>query len=113
LALSTAVAQQREVISLNHVAIAAGLRRRFSVHWKAWVFRRRSCLEKRTGLPLAYFQSTNTFIELMPVTLERPAGVVHFGLEVTQLDELVRRLRAAGMEVRDPVVSSRTGPVLQ
>jgi hypothetical protein len=44
----------------------------------------------------------------MPVTPERPAGFVHFGLEVTQLDGLVKRLRAVGMEVRDPIVSSRT-----
>jgi catechol 2,3-dioxygenase-like lactoylglutathione lyase family enzyme len=50
----------------------------------------------------------NTFIELMPVTAERPAGFVHFGLEVTQLDGLVKRLRAAGMDVRDPAVSPRT-----
>jgi hypothetical protein len=57
----------------------------------------------------SYFQiNRNTFIELMPVTKERAAGLVHFGLEVAQLDDVVKRLRAAGMDVRDPVVSPRT-----
>jgi hypothetical protein len=44
----------------------------------------------------------------MPVTAERPAGFVHFGLEVEQLDGVVRRLRAAGLQVGDPSVSPRT-----
>jgi hypothetical protein len=58
---------------------------------------------------LSYFQiNQNTVIELMPVTPVRGAGFVHFGLEATNLDDVVNRLRTAGMEVRDPIVSSRT-----
>ena len=44
----------------------------------------------------------------MSVTPDRPAGFVHFGLETTNLDELVKRLRSVGIDVRDPVVSTRT-----
>jgi len=110
--VQTAVAQQREVISLNHVAIAVpdfDAASRF--YSEGMGFPQAFAFREANGSPtLAYFQiNRNTFIELMPVTPERPAGFVHFGLEVTQLDALVKRLRSAGMEVRDPVVSSRTG----
>jgi len=62
------------------------------------------------GTPyLTYFQiNRDTFIELMPATARRPAGFVHVGLEVANLDAAVKRLRAGGMQVRDPAVSPRT-----
>ena len=110
-AVETAWSQQREIISLNHVAIAVpdfdGASRFYA---EGMGFPQAFAFKEANGSPnLSYFQvNRNTFIELMPVTPERPAGFVHFGLEVTQLDGLVNRLRAAGMEVRDPVVSPRT-----
>ncbi len=110
-AIPTSVAQQREVISLNHVAIAVpGFDDASRFYSEVMGFRQAFAFREVNGSPvLSYFQiNRNTFIELMPVTPERPAGFVHFGLEVTQLDGLVKRLRAAGMEVRDPIVSSRT-----
>jgi len=109
--MQTVLGQQREVISLNHGAIAVpdfdAASRFYSEDMgfpQAFAFREPS------GSPsLSYFQiNRNTFIELLPVTPERPAGFVHFGLEVKELDGLVKRLRAAGVEVRDPTVSSRT-----
>ena len=109
--LQTALAQQGEVISLNHVAIAvADFDAASRFYSERMGFSQAFAFREANGSPsLSYFQiNRNTFIELMPVTPERPAGFVHFGLEVTQLDGLVKRLRAAGMEVRDPIVSSRT-----
>ena len=103
--------QQRDVVGLNHVAIsvpnfeeAAQFYRDGMGFPEAFTFR------EADGSPaLSYFQvNRSTFIELMPTTRERPPGFVHFGLEVTNLDALVSRLRARGMEIRDPIVSART-----
>jgi predicted enzyme related to lactoylglutathione lyase len=49
-----------------------------------------------------------TFVELMPVTPHRPAGFVHFGLEVDNVDTVANRLRARGVKVGEPSVSART-----
>lgn len=109
--MQTALGQQREVISLNHVAIAVSdfdAASRF--YSQGMGFPQAFAFTEPSGSPnLSYFQiNRNTFIELMPVTPERPAGFVHFGLEVTELDGLVTRLRAIGMDVRDPIVSPPT-----
>jgi catechol 2,3-dioxygenase-like lactoylglutathione lyase family enzyme len=103
--------QQRNIVSLNHVAIAvddfAAASRFYS---QGMGFPEAFALREPNGSPaLSYFQiNRNTFIDLMPVTAERPAGFVHFGLEVTSVDEVVRRLRATGMTVGDPGTSPRT-----
>jgi catechol 2,3-dioxygenase-like lactoylglutathione lyase family enzyme len=109
--IQTVIGQQRQIVGLNHVAIAVqdfdAASRFYSEVMgfpQAFSFR-----EPGRSPDLSYFQiSQNTFIELMPVTPERPKGFVHFGLEVAHLDDVVRTLRAAGIEVRDPVVSPRT-----
>lgn len=107
----TAVGQQRDITSLNHVAIAVenfGPAAKF--YTEVMGFPEAFAFREPDGRPtLSYFQvNRNTFIELMPATAERPAGFVHFGLEVANLDATVTRLRAAGMDVKNPVVSSRT-----
>jgi predicted enzyme related to lactoylglutathione lyase len=109
--LQTGGRPPQDIVSLNHVAIAVehfadaakfysqdiGLPAAFS-------------FSEADGRPvLSYFQINRaTFIELMPVTPDRPPGFVHFGLEVRNLDALVTRLRARGMDVKDPAVSART-----
>jgi len=104
-------AQQHDVVSLNHVAIAvddfAGAARFYS---QVMGFPEAFALRDANGSPaLSYFQiNRNTFIELMPVTADRPAGFVHFGLEVSNVDDVVKRLRAAGMNVGDPGTSAQT-----
>ena len=103
--------QQRDIISLNHVAIAvadfAGASRFYS---QGMGFPEAFALREPNGAPsLSYFQiNRNTFIELMPVTADRPAGFVHFGLEVSNVDDIVKRLRSIGMTVGDPGTSPRT-----
>ena len=109
--MQTALGQPREIVSLNHVAIAvADFDAASRFYSDAMEFPQAFAFREPNGAPsLSYFQiNRNTFIEVMPVTPERPAGFVHFGLEVTDLDAVVKRLRSAGLEVRDPIVSSRT-----
>jgi catechol 2,3-dioxygenase-like lactoylglutathione lyase family enzyme len=104
-------AQQPDIVGLNHVALAvddfAGASRFYS---QVMGFPEAFALREPNGSPaLSYFQiNRNTFIELMPVTVDRPAGFVHFGLEVSNVDAAVKRLRSAGMNVGDPGTSAQT-----
>ena len=107
----SALGQRNDVTGLNHVAIAVENFDAASKFYRDGMgFPEAFSFREPNGRPtLSYFQiNRNTFIELMPVTPERPAGFVHFGLEVSDIDAAVARLRAAGMTVRDPIVSSRT-----
>lgn len=103
--------QHRDIVSLNHVAIAVTDFDAASAFYRdvvglpqAFAFR------EADGSPyLSYFQvNRNTFVELMGVTPQRPAGFVHFGLEVDDVDAVVKRLRARGVKVGDPGLSDRT-----
>jgi catechol 2,3-dioxygenase-like lactoylglutathione lyase family enzyme len=103
--------QQHDIVSLNHVAIAVddfAAASRF--YAQTLGFPEAFALRDPNGSPtLSYFQiNRNTFIELMPVTADRPAGFVHFGLEVANVDGVVKRLRSAGMNVGDPGTSVQT-----
>jgi catechol 2,3-dioxygenase-like lactoylglutathione lyase family enzyme len=101
----------RDIVSLNHVALAAA---NFDEAAKFYTdvmgFPEAFAFREPDGRPrLSYFQvNRNTFVELMPVSSDRPAGFVHFGLEVSNLDAVVKRLRARGMNVKDPALSPRT-----
>lgn len=111
-ALGRAQSIERDIVSLNHIAIAVedldaeaaffsellGLAEAFSV-------------DDQDGEPfLTYFQiNEKTFVELLPVTPDRPAGLTHFGLEVTDAEAVIERLEAAGTAVRKPFLSAYTG----
>ena len=103
---------ERDIVSLNHIAIAVedldaeavffsdvlGFPEAFSV------------VDQDGATMLAYHQiNRSTFVELLPVTAGRPAGFAHFGLEVTNADAVIKRLEAAGANVRSPFLSSFTG----
>src|SRR5436305_10633207 len=108
---ATALGQQRDIVSLNHVAIAAADFDAASAFYSEVLgFPRAFAFREADGSPaLSYFQvNRNTFVEVMPVTAQRPAGFVHFGLEVGNLDAVVSRLRARGVKVGDPSMSPRT-----
>src|SRR5262245_34399082 len=111
LGMQTAFGQPRAIVGLNHVAIAVpDFEAASRFYAEGMGFPQAFSFREPNGAPnLSYFQiNRNTFIELMPATAERPPGFVHFGLEVTELDGLVKKLRAVGMEVREPVMSPRT-----
>jgi catechol 2,3-dioxygenase-like lactoylglutathione lyase family enzyme len=105
------VGQQRNIVSLNHVAIAVQNFDQTSEFYSQGLgFPVAFSFREPDGRPtLTYHQvSRNTFIELMPTAPDRPTGFVHFGLEVSNLDAVVKQLRGVGMDVRDPTVSPRT-----
>ena len=106
-----AVNQPRDIVGLNHVAIAVPDYDAASTFYSDVMgFKRAFALRQPDGSPyLSYFQvNSSTFIEVMAVTPTRPAGFVHFGLEVNDVDATVRRLRTAGVKVGDPSVSAQT-----
>lgn len=108
---ATAVGQPRDIVSLNHVAIAAADFDAASAFYSDVMrFPRVMAFREADGSPvLSYFQvNRTTFVEVMPVTRQRPAGFVHFGLEVGDVDAVVSRLRGQGVKVGEPSVSART-----
>src|SRR5215472_3320597 len=103
--------QQRDIVSLNHVAIAvADFDGASAFYGDVMGLPRVFAFREADGSPyLSYFQvNRNTFIELMPVTPRRPPGFVHFGLEVENVEAVANRLRARGVKVDAPSVSART-----
>jgi len=110
-ALQSGLAQERPITGLNHVALSV---ENFDAASKFYAetmgLKEAFAFREADGTPyLTYFQiNRDTFIELMPATASRPAGFVHVGLEVANLDAAVKRLRAGGMQVGDPAVSPRT-----
>jgi len=110
--IQNVVGQQRNIVSLNHVAVAVeNFDQASDFYRQGFGFPVAFSFFEPDGRPtLTYHQvNRNTFIELMPTTADRPKGFVHFGLEVNNLDAVVEQLRAVGMEVRDPALSPRTG----
>jgi hypothetical protein len=52
---------------------------------------------------MVYLQiSKNTFLELNPVTAQRPAGFSHYGLQVENATEAVARFRKNGWTITHP-----------
>jgi catechol 2,3-dioxygenase-like lactoylglutathione lyase family enzyme len=103
----------RGIVGLNHVAIAVPAADFDSVsacYSEVMGFPRVFAFREADGSPyLSYFQiNRNTFVELMGATPQRPAGFVHFGLEVDNVDAVVARLRARGVKTGDASVSART-----
>ena len=108
-ALQSGLAQERPIVGLNHVALSVdNFDDAATFYSNTMGFPEAFAFREPDGKPtLSYFQiNRDTFIELMPSSAVRPAGFVHFGLEVADLDATVKRLRESGMQVRDPVVSS-------
>jgi catechol 2,3-dioxygenase-like lactoylglutathione lyase family enzyme len=104
-----------EIVSLNHVAIAvedfdaeAAFYSEVLGFPEAFVFR------DEGGAPVfGYFQiNGSTFVELMPVQPDRPAGLVHFGLEARDAASVVEHLRRADARAEDPALSSFTGSMV-
>jgi catechol 2,3-dioxygenase-like lactoylglutathione lyase family enzyme len=54
---------------------------------------------------ITYLQvSRDTFIELLPVAPDQPAGILHVGIETDDLAASVANLREHGIAVADPTV---------
>ena len=112
LAVQPGWAQQGRIVGLNHVAVSvADYAGAIDFYRTRMGFREAFSFREPDGSPyLTYFQvNRNSFVEVMQATPDRPAGCPHFGLEVEHLDSAIEQLKARGVEIRAPSVSSRTG----
>jgi catechol 2,3-dioxygenase-like lactoylglutathione lyase family enzyme len=107
----SSAAQNPEILGLNHVALSVtDFDEAARFYTQTLGFREAFRFVDSNGRPAAYFQvNRGTFIELMSANPQRPAGFVHFGLEVAAANSVVTYLRAHGMDVRNASVSPRSG----
>ena len=101
--MQSAFGQQNRVLTLNHVGIAVDNleeARRFYTQTmgfrEAW----------RNNQTTTFVQvSRDTFLELMPASPTRRAGLDHFGFQVDDAQATTARLKQAGMTVSDVRIS--------
>ncbi len=93
------------VVMMNHVAIAvANIDEAVTYYTQKMGYREAFRVNDAKGQPrIVYMQiSKNTFLELNPVTPQRPAGFSHYGLHVENTAQAVARFRSRGLTVTDP-----------
>ena len=105
--VQTGVAQDRARRGLNHVGIgtrdydaALAFYRDTLGAKEAFTIRNPDGTVRITYLQI----SRDTFIELLPVAADQPAGILHIGIETDDLTASVANLRARGVTVADPTV---------
>jgi len=102
------------IVMMNHVAVAVPDVAEAVTHYTEKMgYREAFRALDPSGQPrLVYLHiSRNTFLEIQPVTPQRPAGVNHYGLHVEDVAATVARYRQAGLTVSD-VNRSDTGALL-
>jgi len=110
LAVHVAIAQgsNRGVAMMNHVGISVpNVAEAVKYYTDKMGYREAFRANDANGQPrLVYMQiSKNTFLELNPVTPQRPAGVSHYGLVVDNAPDAVAMFRKRGLMVTDTNVS--------
>jgi catechol 2,3-dioxygenase-like lactoylglutathione lyase family enzyme len=110
LALQVGTAQNSNsgVVMMNHVGISVpNIDEAVSYYTQKMGYREAFRVNDEKGQPrLVYMQiSKNTFLELNPVTAQRPAGFSHYGLHVENAAQAVARFRRSGLTVTDPNAS--------
>jgi catechol 2,3-dioxygenase-like lactoylglutathione lyase family enzyme len=96
------------VVMMNHVGISVpNIDEAVIYYTQKMGYREAFRVNDDKGQPrLVYLQiSKNTFLELNPVTAQRPAGFSHYGLHVDNTAQAVARFRKSGLTVTDPNVS--------
>jgi catechol 2,3-dioxygenase-like lactoylglutathione lyase family enzyme len=107
LTVHVAVAQQTGGVGvemLNHAGInVPNVAEAVAYYTEKMGYREAFRANDSNGQPrLVYMQiSKNTFLELNPVTPERPAGFSHYGLHVENAAQAVARFRKSGLTVTD------------
>lgn len=110
-AIRSVLAQEGRIIGLNHVAVSvADYKAATDFYGRQMGFREAFSFREPDGTPyFTYFQvNRETFVEVMQATPARPAGCPHFGLEVQNLESVISRLKARGVEIRPLSTSPRT-----
>ena len=107
-------ARSTNVVSLNHVAISVdNYDETVTFYSETLGFPKAFEFDESDGFAMTYLQiNRNTFIEIVPSSPDRPAGFVHFGLEVNDAEALVAHLADQGFRTREPGVSPRTGTTI-
>jgi catechol 2,3-dioxygenase-like lactoylglutathione lyase family enzyme len=101
LAAQTTIAQNADVVALNHVGIAVpSIPDAAKFYIEKMGFREAFRNSDPQGNPTAiYIQvSRTTFIELQQANEKRPAGVNHFGLEVANAKNAVANFKQRGVD---------------
>ena len=110
LAIHVAMAQNANsgVVMMNHVGISvSNIPEAVTYYTQKMGYREAFRVNDEKGQPrIVYLQiSKNTFLELNPVTAQRPAGFSHYGLQVENAADAVARFRKSGVIVSDTNVS--------
>ena len=96
------------VVMMNHVGInVPNVPEAITWYEQKMGYREAFRLNDPKGQPrLVYMQiSKNTFLELNPVTAQRPAGFSHYGLQVENAADAIARFRSRGVTVTDTIAS--------
>ena len=110
LAIQVGMAQNNNsgVVMMNHVGISVpNIPEAVTYYTQKMGYREAFRVSDDKGQPrLVYMQiSKNTFLELNPVTAQRPAGFSHYGLQVENAADAVARFRKSGVVVSDTIAS--------
>jgi catechol 2,3-dioxygenase-like lactoylglutathione lyase family enzyme len=92
------------VVMMNHVGISVpNIDEAVTYYTQKMGYREAFRVNDEKGQPrLVYMQiSKNTFLELNPITAQRPAGFSHYGLQVENAEQAVARFRRRGLTVTD------------
>ena len=102
--VGTAQNSNTGVVMMNHVGISVpNIDEAVTYYTQKMGYREAFRVNDEKGKPrLVYMQiSKNTFLELNPVTAQRPAGFSHYGLVVENAAQAVARFRRTGLTVTD------------
>src|ERR1700689_2613018 len=110
LAIQVVMAQNGNggVVMMNHVGISvSNIAEAVTYYEQKMGYREAFRVNDPKGQPrLVYMQiSKNTFLELNPVTAQRPAGFSHYGLVVENAAQAVARFRKNGLTVTNTNLS--------
>ena len=93
------------VVMMNHVGISVpNIPEAVDYYTQKMGYREAFRVNDDKGQPrIVYLQiSKNTFLELNPVTPQRPAGFSHYGLQVENVADAVAMFRKNGLTVTNP-----------
>ena len=96
------------VVMMNHVGISVpNIDEAVTYYTQKMGYREAFRVNDEKGQPrLVYMQiSKNTFLELNPVTGQRPAGFSHYGLQVENAADSVAKFRKNGLTVTNTNLS--------
>lgn len=105
----------RGVVGINHVALAVpDIEKAVEYYTKVMGFPEAFRVRNPKGeVQLVYVQvSKDTFIEIQPISPQRPSGIYHFGVVVEDMAQATAMWKARGADVREITPSGGTKAIL-